>query len=127
AKALEWRGEGEGPKVLVVGKAEEPALGRGDRILARITAVEGADYSHEGRVIRRIGVGAKRVLGIFRSSGEGGRILPIDKGESKEWLVARGATDDARDGELVEGELVSKRESLGLPRARIVARLGDPS
>ena len=127
ARAAAWMGEGDAPRVLLIQGRDDPALGRGDRILARVTPVEGeADHGWTGRVIRRIGGGAKRILGIFRSSGEGGRILPIDKGEDKEWSVGRGMTEGARDGELVEAELASKRESMGLPRARVVARLGDP-
>ena len=126
ARALEWQGEGDPPRILVLTKADDPAMGAGDRILARLTAVNSDTHSHEGRLIRRIGMGARRILGVFRKTGEGGRILPIDKGEAKEWLVARDATQGARDGELVEAELVGRREAMGLPRARIVARLGDP-
>ena len=126
ARALEWQGEGEAPRILVLTRAEDPALGAGDRILARVTAVAAETHSHEARLIRRIGTGARRILGVFRKAAEGGRIVPIDKGEAKEWLVARDATQGARDGELVEAELVGRREAMGLPRARIVARLGDP-
>lgn len=126
ARALEWEGEGEAPRILVTTTKDDPALGAGDRILVRLTKVEGEGYSHSARLIRRIGQGARRILGLFRKATEGGRILPIDKGETKEWLVGRDATQNARDGELVEAELVGRRESLGLPRARIVARLGDP-
>ncbi|GGE09203.1 RNAse R [Gemmobacter megaterium] len=126
ATALEWEGEGEAPRILVMTAKEDPALGAGDRILVRLTKVEGEGHSHTARLIRRIGQGARRILGLFRKSTEGGRILPIDKGETKEWLVGRDATQNARDGELVEAELVGKRESMGLPRARIIARLGDP-
>ena len=126
ARALEWTGEGEAPRILVTTSRDDPALGAGDRILVRLTSVEGEGHSHTARLIRRIGQGARRILGLFRKTGEGGRILPIDKGETKEWLVGRDATQNARDGELVEAELVGRREAMGLPRARVVARLGDP-
>ncbi len=61
------------------------------------------------------------MLGIFRKGSEGGRILPIDKGQDKEWRVR--AEDDlgARDGELVEAEAIGNRR-LGLPQARISDR-----
>ena len=39
AKPMEWHGTGPEPVVLLVTKASEPALGEGDRILARLTAV----------------------------------------------------------------------------------------
>ena len=113
-------------RVLVVPQKGDPAMGGGDRILARLTAVNAADHRYEARLIRRLGANPLKVLGIFRASHEGGRIVPIDKGQDKEWRVARDATNGARDGEFVEGEAVGNRR-LGLPQARILARLGDPS
>jgi ribonuclease R len=125
AVPAEWEGDDTPPRIAVLPSRE--ALGQGDRVLARLARVDQPDHAFQARVIRRIGMGSKRILGVFRASSEGGRILPIDKGEAKEWLVARNATENARDGELVEAELVGRRESLGLPRARVIARLGDPT
>lgn len=125
AKPLE-EGVDHTPLILVVPQKGDPALGAGNRILARLSKVGGQDYDYEARLIRALGVNPRKVLGIFRASSEGGRILPIDKGADKEWRVARDATGGAKDGELVEGELAGKR-SMGLPQARITARLGDPT
>ncbi|MGB3553101.1 MAG: ribonuclease R [Jannaschia sp.] len=122
----EWRGDDPVPRVLFVSKDGDPALASGDRILARLTEVTDADHSHEGRLIRRIGTGPRRVVGVFRTGSEGGRILPVDKGQAREWLVGPGDAGGARDGELVEAEESGGRTRLGLPRARIVTRLGDP-
>ncbi len=126
AQALEWEGEGAGPSILIVPKKGDPALGEGDRILARMTEVAGS-YDYEARLIRVIGQSAHKIVGIFRKTAEGGRILPIDKGDSKEWLIPPGATLEARDGELVEAEQQGPKGRLGLPRARVVERLGDPT
>ncbi|MFN3147169.1 MAG: ribonuclease R [Paracoccaceae bacterium] len=127
ARPLEWHGEGPEPGVLVLPRASDPALGAGDRILARLTEVRADDHAYEARLIRRIGVNPKKVLGIFRKGAEGGRIVPIDKGADKEWRVAPGATHGAKDGELVEAEAAGPRARMGLPSARVVARLGDPT
>ncbi|NNJ67592.1 MAG: ribonuclease R [Boseongicola sp.] len=127
ARPLEWQGEGPEPGVLLILRASDPALGAGDRILARLTKVKGDDHDYEGRLIRRIGTNPRRVLGVFRKHAEGGRILPIDKGADREWRVASDATHGARDGELVEAEQAGPKDRMGLPRARIVTRLGDPS
>ena len=127
AKPMEWGGEGVEPVVLMVPRASDPALGAGDRILARLTLVKGEDHHYEGRLIRRIGSNPKKIVGIFRKQAEGGRIHPIDKGADKEWTVAADATGGAQDGELVEAELAGPKGRMGLPRARIVDRLGDPS
>ncbi|SLN53291.1 Ribonuclease R [Roseovarius albus] len=127
ASALEWHGEGDEPLVLMIPRAGDPALGQGDRILARLQEVQGEDYQYEGRLIRRIGTNPRKVLGIFRKGAEGGRIVPIDKGDSKEWLVAVDGVRGAKDGELVEAEQAGPKGRMGLPRARVTDRLGDPT
>ncbi len=127
ATPLEWQGTGDAPRVLIISKSTDPALGAGNRILARLTEVQGQDYAYEARLIRRIGSNPIRLLGLFRQSSEGGRIVPIDKGQDKEWTVAAGATAGARDGELVEAQQTGPKSRMGLPAAKIVARLGDPT
>ncbi|SLN28606.1 Ribonuclease R [Pseudoruegeria aquimaris] len=127
AKPLEWQGEGKAPVILVVTKASDPALGAGDRVLARLTKVSGESHEYEARLIRKIGHNPLRILGIYRKGHEGGRIVPIDKGQDKEWRVAESAAHGAKDGELVEAEQAGPKGRLGLPSARIVSRLGDPS
>jgi ribonuclease R len=128
ARPLEWRGEGPEPVILFVPTEGNPALGPGDRILARIAPTPDAEgHDFEARLIRRIGANPLRIVGIYKQDSEGGRILPIDKGEAKQWVVLRGETQGARDGELVEAEQAGPKGRLGLPKARIVARLGDPT
>jgi ribonuclease R len=127
ARALEWHGEGVEPIILVIPRASDPALGEGDRILARLQVVHEEDHNYEARLIRRIGSNPRKVVGIFAKSSEGGRIKPIDKGSDKEWMVAPDATGGAKDGELVEAEQAGPAGRMGLPRARIIERLGDPS
>ncbi|MDQ2095828.1 ribonuclease R [Rhodalgimonas zhirmunskyi] len=126
ARAMEWEGEGDGPRVLLITRSSDPALGEGDRILARLTEIKG-DFDYEGRLIRRIGTNPRHVLGIFRKTPEGGRILPIDKGDGKEWQVGKADTNNAKEGELVEAEQSGPKGRMGLPRARITQVLGDPT
>ncbi|MCB2134231.1 MAG: ribonuclease R, partial [Rhodobacteraceae bacterium] len=127
ARPVEWQGEDPAPRVLFIAKKGDAAVGEGDRILAKITEVAGEDHGYEARLIRKLGTNPHRILGIFRKGAEGGRIVPIDKGADLEWMVAAGATLDARDGELVEAEQSGPKVRMGLPRARIVDRLGDPT
>uniref|UniRef100_UPI00356270FA ribonuclease R n=1 Tax=Phaeovulum sp. TaxID=2934796 RepID=UPI00356270FA len=127
AEPLEWQGSAPAPRVLFVPAKGDAPLAAGDRFLARMTEVSGDDYAWEARLIRRFGEASHRVVGIFRKTAEGGRITPIDKGADREWRVGSGATLSAREGELVEAELVGPRGRMGLPAARIVERLGDPS
>ena len=113
-------------RILIVPQKGDPALGAGDRILARLVPVTGADHGYEARLIRQLGSNPLKVLGVFRQGSDGGRIVPIDKGADKEWSVARDYTSGASDGELVEAEQVGPKR-LGLPQARVIRRLGDPS
>ena len=114
------------PRILIMPQKGDPALAAGNRILARLTQVPGEDHNYQARLIRLLGSNPLKVLGVYRADAEGGRIVPIDKGADKEWKVARDYAGGARDGELVEAEQVGPKR-LGLPQARITARLGDPS
>ncbi|WP_371169406.1 ribonuclease R [Aliiroseovarius sp. 2305UL8-7] len=127
ASPMEWAGDGAAPRAILVMKSSDPALEPGERILARMTEVQDEPYAYEARLIRRIGTNPIRILGVFRKGSEGGRIVPVDKGQDKEWLVDPGADEGAKDGELVEAQQSGPKSRMGLPRARIVARLGDPT
>ncbi|MCQ0094040.1 ribonuclease R [Roseovarius sp. M141] len=127
ARPLEWQGDGAEPAILLIPRASDPALGAGDRILAKLQEVKGEAHHYEARLIRRIGTNPLKVLGIFRKGAEGGRIMPIDKGQALEWMVDDKSTGGAQDGELVEAEQSGPKGRMGLPRARILNRLGDPS
>jgi ribonuclease R len=127
ASPMEWAGKGAPPRAFVVQKSSDPALEKGERILARMSEVKDEPYAYEARLIRRIGTNPVRILGLYRQGAEGGRIIPIDKGQDKEWRVDPGADEGAKDGELVEAQQSGPKSRMGLPRARIVARLGDPT
>ncbi len=124
--AMEWQGEGAAPRILFIPKKGDPAMGPGDKLLARLSEVNLEDREYEARLIRKLGSNAIKVLGIYRKGSDGGRIVPIDKGADKEWRVGRDDDLGARDGELVEAEQAGPKR-MGLPSARIVQRLGDPA
>lgn len=124
ARPLEWRGDGAVPVILIVSQPGDAALGKGDRILAKLTQIRGPDYDYQAKVIRKLGENPSRILGIFRKEAQGGRIVPIDKGADKFWTVAD--TGGAQDGELVHAEPVGKAR-FGPLRAKVLERLGDPT
>ncbi|MCC5999717.1 MAG: ribonuclease R [Pararhodobacter sp.] len=126
ARPRDWP-EGEPvPRILVVTREGGPALGAGDRILAKLTAVRAEDHDYQARVIRRLESGPRRILGIFRKGAEGGRLMAIDRGSDLEWRIPAADMNGAQEGELVEAEQ-TEPPRMGLPRARVVAVLGDPS
>ena len=126
AEPQDWQGEGDAPRALVLAAKGGPALGPGDRVLARLTRVAGQQHAYEARPIRRIGHAPASLLGVFRTTAEGGRIVPVEKRSRDEWRVRPGATAGARDGELVEAEQAGPEGRIGLRQARVVTRLGDP-
>jgi ribonuclease R len=144
AEPVTWEEGGERPRALLVARSRAakalPALGTGDRILARVSRLEdegaggdGADgggYRYEAEPIRQLPREKVRQLGIFRrgaeNDGEGGHILPIDRRELKEWSVEPGGAGEAEDGELVRFDLVRARRH-HTPTARVVERLGNPA
>src|SRR5210317_256133 len=126
ARPLEWHGDGEEPIVLMTLSPTDPAVGYGDRILGKVRAVTGEAHQYEAKIIRKIGTAPSRVLGVFRKTAEGGRIVPIDK-SGKEWTVPEASVNGARDGELVEAQQSGPKTRMGLPVAKIMDRLGDPT
>lgn len=126
AEPAEWEVDGEAPRILLLTRRDDPALGAGDRLLGRMVAGT-VEAPLAARVIRRIGMGPRRVLGIYHAAEFGGRIAAIDKKTDRDWQVGPGDGGGAREGELVEAEQVGPPRGHGLPRARVVARLGDPS
>jgi ribonuclease R len=127
-------GEGERPRVLVLAargsaRAGDPALGQGDRILARLTRLEDADvygYRYEAEPIKRLPKEKRRQLGIFRTRAKGGGVIdPVDRKELREWPIAPGDEGDAKDGDLVRYDL-ARAGRMGVPQARVAETLGNP-
>lgn len=114
------------PRILLApgeaaGAGDTPALGIGERFLARL--LQQSDGTYEARLIRKLGQSAHRVLGIYRKAGKQGRLEPVDRKARFELVIETADSLDARDGELALAEPLAAR-SIGLPRAKIVERLG---
>jgi ribonuclease R len=130
ARPATWDEEhGAPPRILMVESKRDagPVAGIGDRVLARITALGAdADYPYQARTIKRLARATRSLLGIFRAlPGGAGVIAPIDRKQLKEWPVARGATSEAENGELVRFEL-TRSSRMGVQTARVIERLGNP-
>lgn len=124
ARPQRWEQPEAPPKILIIpGRDAEagPALGIGERVLARLSRT---DEGYEARVIKRIGAGVHRVLGVYREHAGQGRIEPIDRKSRHEFVVDRHDKGGADSNELVIVEPLAGRAS-GLPRARVIERLGS--
>jgi ribonuclease R len=136
AEPASWDPEdGAKPRVIVrdetksAGKHRDsiPALGVGDRVLARTERLGEDDaYGYAIIPMKRLAKEKSRALGIYRTEPRGGgRIEPIEKREMRSWRVDEGANGDARNGDLVRFD-AGRMGRNGVPEARVVEVLGNP-
>lgn len=106
------------------GKAQkgEAAIGMGDRILGRLKRED--DGSYEARLIKRLGQSAHKVLCVYRASGKGGRLSPVDRRSRHDMIPARGGNLKPEDGDLVLVRIASERR-YGLKTAEIEEIIGS--
>jgi ribonuclease R len=126
-RPVDWRREEPAPSVLILPSRDEEfsSLGRGEKVLARISRSREGAVPFEGRIIKRLGASAHRVLGVLkRERGSLARIEPIDRKTRHALIVEERDLEGAKDGELVLAEPMAGHSLKG-PRARIVERLGS--
>jgi ribonuclease R len=124
ARPVTWQGPGEPPILRLVETGADDALAVGERAIARLTSLETGDI--EARLIRRLAPMGERIIGIFQSTREGGRLRPADRRNRHEYRVAQRDVGAAGDGELVVAEQIAAAR-LGAPRVRVLERLGSAS
>jgi ribonuclease R len=123
-RPMKWELSEPPPKIIISpGRESEagPPAGIGQRVLARLSRT-GEGY--EAHIIKRLGAGVHRVLGVYREHEGHGRIEPIDRKSRNEFVVDRHDKGGAASNELVVVEPLAGRAS-GLPRARVIERLGS--
>ncbi len=135
AEPVAWEDDaGPRPRILVLSdkgrhRDADTVLSAGDRILARVTRLEGTDvfgYRYEAETIKKLPREKRRLLGIFRTHPRGGGTIdPIDRRDLKTWPVRDGGQGDATDGDLVRFD-ISSRHRTGVPEARVAETLGNP-
>ncbi len=125
ARPVSWDGDGPPPLVHMAPEpAGQPALGPGERVLARLRPIGNGRY--EGSTIKRLVDAPPRVLGAFRADGAGGRVVPTDRRQKAEWIVPPGETGGAAADDLVFAEPLPRPAGrhFGLSTARVVEILG---
>jgi ribonuclease R len=123
ARPQTWESNDEPPRIIVVPDRNTagPAMGRGERVLARLTK-DGDGY--EAKVIKRLGASAHKVLGVLTATPGGLRLAPIDRKSRTEFAVDAHDRGGAEDNELVVAEPLAGRAQ-GFPRAKVIERLGS--
>ena len=86
---------------LAPGKDEKAggAPGIGDRLLVRFDRQENGDY--EGRMIKRLGQSAHKVLGVIRKGRRETRVEPVDRKSKDSLLLHESDARELKDGDLV--------------------------
>lgn len=112
--------------ILYIPNGKDPALGVGDRVLCRLSSAPRPEKHIEARLIRKLDHQVSKILGIFRTDSEGGRILSIDKKLSRDYFVPARKINGAKEGELVEAQILAAPRKMGRPAAEIIEIIGDP-
>lgn len=124
ARPVDWKIErqGEPPRIEVMpDKKGHPALKQGDRILARL---QRSGEVYEAYTIKRLDTEIGRVMGLLRLTKNGYILQPANKRAKYDFEVPTGEEGDAKDGDLVVGEIQPSR-GLRNKRARIVEIIGE--
>lgn len=127
ARPVKWEGDGKPPTIFISEKKGRrgPPMGAGDRALARLIPIKDDPPLYRAEIIKALRAAPSAILGVYRGTNEGGRIVPTDKKNRDEYWVDRDDIRGALDGELVTAEPVRSSRRGGPKRARIRERLGD--
>ncbi|MBT5515247.1 MAG: ribonuclease R [Rhodospirillaceae bacterium] len=121
ARPVNWNDAKTRPLIIMAPERRgQPALGIGDRVLARLTKI--GEHNYKAKTIRRIAAAPPTVLGIFDMIDGSARIRPTDKRARSDFIVQVGDEMHAQPGELVRAEVTSGRR-LGLRQAKVIERL----
>jgi ribonuclease R len=118
ARPEQWEADSAPPRIRVIEKGRQSALGPGDRILARTEKRDGGHVAHPLKTLARQ---AQLVLGVLRKEGSRYWLTPVEKKERRELAVSD--TGDGEAGDLVLCELVGRGRQVS---AKVDAVLGDP-
>ncbi|MSP80626.1 MAG: ribonuclease R [Rhodospirillales bacterium] len=123
AEPVAWPGAGEPPRVrLHEDRGARPALGRGDKVLARLAREDDGAYS--ALIIRRLEHAPARIVGIVGEGGGRRWIRSVNRRDKRDFLVETRDLRGAEPGEVVAAE-VFPTHRLGPHKARVVERLGS--
>jgi len=122
ARPLRWR-ETEPPPTIVVDPERRggPALGPGDRVLARLSRSPEGGYV--ARVIKGLQGAPDRVLGVIERDGPQLRLRSVDRKERQAFLLPAALRRGAEPGELVLARPLPGRR-LGSREVEVVERIG---
>ena len=99
-----------------------PAPGIGDRLLVRFAKLE--DGQHEARLIKSLGAGGQRVLGVIRKARREVRVEPVDRRSKDSLLLTDPQAQELRDGDLVLAQATTAETRYGPKRGKLLEVIG---
>jgi ribonuclease R len=110
--------------VLAAGRKGDtgPAPGMGDRLLVRFVKLENG--STEARLIKSLGAGAQRILGVIRKARREVRVEPVDRRSKDSLLLTDPQAQDLRDGDLVLAQATAAETRFGPKRGKLLEVIG---
>jgi len=124
ARPVTWDGDEPPPPVYLAPdrkkKFSGPAIGIGDRVLARIHRQK--DGTFEAVVMKRVGASIHKILGVVKLESGGVRVHPVDRRAKRDLLISKGETNGAKENELVLAEMLPSK-GYGPRVGRVVERL----
>jgi len=124
ARPVTWEQDEPPPPVYLAPDRKKrfsgPAIGIGDRVLARIKRQK--DGTYEAQVMKRIGASVHKILGVVKREASGTRVHPVDRRAKRDLLIAKDEVHGAKEDELVIAEMLPSK-GYGPRVGRIVERL----
>ncbi|WP_420605256.1 ribonuclease R family protein [Novosphingopyxis sp.] len=114
-----WEAQGAPvPKLRIIERGRNGALGIGDRVLAR---TESRGEGHIAHVMKKLARGSEQLLGVMEKDGDKFVLRSIDKKARRDTPISD--VGDAKPGQLV----VAEKQGVGAKtKARVSEVLGDP-
>jgi ribonuclease R len=114
-----WQAEGKPPpRLRVIERSKQSALGIGDRILAR---TEERGSGHVAHVMKKLARGEELILGVVEKQGDRFWLRPVDKRERRDTQISD--IGDSKPGDLVLAEKTGRAPRI---TARVTEIIGDP-
>jgi ribonuclease R len=103
-------------------EAAAGAPGLGDRLLVKFETLESGET--EARLIKRLGEGAQRILGVIRKGRRETRIEPVDRRSRDSFNLSEAEGRDLKDGDLVLAAVGEPQGRFGPKPAKLLEVIG---
>ncbi|MBN9319070.1 MAG: ribonuclease R [Caulobacterales bacterium] len=103
-------------------EASAGAPGVGDRLLVRFETLESGET--EARIIKRLGAGAQRVLGVIRKGRRETRVEPVDRRSKDSFTLSEADGRELKDGDLVLAAVGEQQGRYGPKAAKLLEVIG---